>query len=932
MLFFYLLSTGAFADSFIWLEGEDATSHDFLHHSWYGNGVNKHLLSPGLPESIDGDWLVNYNWSDPGPKSASWTIQPEEEGEYALWLRVATPYTKAWVAIDGSDPLDLDIDSNIRERINLVQPTLDHRSLGWVYGGSWDLNLDLHTLTYGLEPHEYWGGELNCGGIDAMVLVNFDWAPSGSEPPDLSGREHAPDEWFSFHPNDPPSDWSDSVAAFPVDAPAGNRGRIHRDGSGFVDEAGESIKLWGINASMPATAELMEQQAEMYANLGINLVRHHTVLGMISGPDGIDPDKMDRYDQWFSLLKNAGVYVQWSIFYPLVIQESDGYPLFDDLNGGSTSGLVTVFPALQDLEWAVLEPLLNHTNPYTGLSYTDDPALAVLEIRNEDSIFFHNPLNPLADGTYSAHAAALQGDWADWLAENYEDDTALATAWGDGMRAGDSLENPSMSIYGAWEMAADGPTMNPIEVERMGDWIAFLAERQRDGYERRIERARSVGFDGVMVSTAWWAGGPAAALANLWTDDAADAIDRHGYYGGGTEMEPWHQLFVGPVSTGSMLTEPGQGVFHKAALQVAGKPMMMSEWTSSPPNRQKLEAVPMFGFYGMGLYGWDASTHFQGGHAWFDGGWPGWGIWGGQTPHHLGQFFAVSRAIHEGHIQEGDPAAVLHFTEDEIATGVDARPTVDPWLAAIGPQTVSFSPGTSEVESVDDYRDGNFIESTTGELSWNTDGYFLIETDRTQGVVGAAGGLTHNLPDVTVELTTEFVSLLFTSLDGLPLGDSGSILITAIARDQQTGSLYSDDGSELLALGGPPLMIEPVQAQLTFSGEAITSVKTLNEYGVPTGTVSDIDGNSVTLDGRWATAWYQVVRPANQDTGSPDEDPPDAGVGDDVSLDADLTPPDKGGCGCSASAFGPGSIPWLLGLLVVARRRAEDRPFSEPSH
>lgn len=108
-------------------------------------------------------------------------------------------------------------------------------------------------------------------------------------------------------------------------------------------------------------------------------------------------------------------------------------------------------------------------------------------------------------------------------------------------------------------------------------------------------------------------------------------------------------------------------------------------------------------------------------------------------------------------------------------------------------------------------------------------------------------------------------------------------------------------------------------------------MKTLNEYGVPTGTVSDFDGNSVTLDGRWATAWYQVVRPANQDTGSPGEEPPDAGVGDDVSLDADLTPPDKGGCGCSASAFGPGSMPWLLGLLVVARRRTEDRPFDEPS-
>ena len=33
--------------------------------------------------------------------------------------------------------------------------------------------------------------------------------------------------------------------------------------------------------------------------------------------------------------------------------------------------------------------LLEHVNPYTGLAYKDDPALAILETHNEDSIFWH---------------------------------------------------------------------------------------------------------------------------------------------------------------------------------------------------------------------------------------------------------------------------------------------------------------------------------------------------------------------------------------------------------------------------------------------------------------------------------------------------------------------------------------------------------------
>lgn len=82
-----------------------------------------------------------------------------------------------------------------------------------------------------------------------------------------------------------------------------------------------------------------------------------------------------------------------------------------------------------------------------------------------------------------------------------------------------------------------------------------------------------------------------------------------------------------------------------------------------------------------------------------------------------------------------------------------------------------------------------------------------------------------------------------------------------------------------------------------------------------------MDGNSVVLDGRWASAWYQVVRPANPDSGSPDEDTEDDNLDEDGSADVDLVAPDKGGCGCSTGAFSPASVPWLLGLMVAACRR-----------
>ena len=72
-----------------------------------------------------------------------------------------------------------------------------------------------------------------------------------------------------------------------------------------------------------------------------------------------------------------------------------------------------------------------------------------------------------------------------------------------------------------------------------------------------------------------------------------------------------------------------------------------------------------------------------------------------------------------------------------------------------------------------------------------------------------------DLPGVTVQVRTPFVSLIFTPLDNQTLRESVRILVTAMARDKQTGTVYSPDGSRLVKAGQPPLLLEPVQATIT---------------------------------------------------------------------------------------------------------------------
>jgi len=113
---------------------------------------------------------------------------------------------------------------------------------------------------------------------------------------------------------------------------------------------------------------------------------------------------------------------------------------------------------------------------------------------------------------------------------------------------------------------------------------------------------------------------------------------------------------------------------------------------------------------------------------------------------------------------------------------------------------------------------------------------------------------------VSVDVSTEFVSLIFTPLDNEALVDSEHILITAMAKDKQTNAQFSADYSELLVLGGSPLMLEPVQATITFGGDAITSARVVDVFGVPTRTDVERSGNTITIDGRYQTYYYEVQR------------------------------------------------------------------------
>ena len=916
------------APAFLWIEGETPARTTFNRHNWYCcTGVRRDLLSPGEPGGRAGDWLAHYA-NDGLVAEAEYRVITSEGGPYTLWVRTSDFTVRMWYRVDNGARVAIDTEGDRREHLRLLAPDMiDIRFIAWIRAGAVDLLPGQHRLTFGLEGHPArQGGREVHGGIDALCLVNFPWTPTGALKPDLDPPRPGPADWYPLIPSDDRfSAESITDVGGLLHKPAGMHGPVRRvaDRLSFAD--GTPAKFWGVTASMSTTPEVQARQARYYAKHGINLVRLHPVQSVVgvletdpqSGRRRLNPERLDRLDRWFATLKEHGIYMAWSPFYPHVITPADGYPtdLYAELadanawnlppgtTGKSSSGYVNFMPQLQSAEWAWLEPLLEHTNPYTGFRYADDPALAILEVHNEDSVFWHYPLNALESGRDGSraiprHQAELRRLWSVWLRGRYASDAALLAAWGppgQGSRSGDSLGNPGMPIYGAWEMAADGPSRNNAEKQRLGDFIRFLAETQRAYFARRGQEVRGVGFAGVTVSTAWQAGGPAATLANVWTDDALDMIDRHRYFGGHAEAgQSPHRIVAGAVRNETHLAQPATGILGAGFEQVEDKPFMLSEWTQSPPNQWKAEIAPLFAFYGMGLNGWDASTHFHASLPRMGGGWPDdMNSYVTETPHFIGQFPALARAIYRGDIAEGAPAAGRRLEVGDIFRGVDAITAHTPsggWgsagpgdlvtppeALAMGRVTVKTADGLARSTRADwdalwDRAEGT-VRSTTGELGWDFRTRIVtVASPRTQAVIGFAGGRTFDLPGVRADVTTPFVSLIFTSLDDRPIAQSAHILITALARDRQTGASYSADGSRLEEVGGPPLLLEPVQARITFKGAAITSARAVDIDGVPRAVEVERSGNTIAIDGRYATYYYEVRRevvPANPSSAPP---------------------------------------------------------------
>lgn len=650
--------------------------------------------------------------------------------------------------------------------------------------------------------------------------------------------------WFAF--DAPRDDFGPSAldcSRF-IEAPAGKHGFLRVDGERFVFEDGAPAHFFGAQLARIYDRETAEYVVKRLRKQGINIVRYHGMIG-VTDPDGdrvldYSEERFDGLDYMIHRLGQEGIYVILDVDYYLRVKPGDGIPGLPD--GGKTQFLTFFNEPIIRLKRQRMKDIFTHLSRHNGKRYCDDPTIALIEICNEDSLFWYG-----VESLDEPFRGALEDLFKDWLRERYGDEEGLRAAWTVDAKtplADDEglADDARMAIMAISEFREENLREHPEKSVRVQDQMRFLFDLERTYFTETRDFLREIGIKVPICGTNWQGGGFTTRV-HMKGQAELDYVDRHGYWDHpqGEGNLKWriatcrfHNLPMvkAIIADAGEHQELGIGnlVLHKAWERVLGKPVTITEWNTCLPNEYSLEGTGLMAVYGL-LQGWEAPMQF----GYFS---PGWSEKLGPgsfdmlaNPPQLLQFPAVATMWHRRDVREGELVGEALYGPDDLFEPVGDRKPL-PWPAAwVGKVGYCFAQESREPVAADISAcwDAQSLtaRSMTGELCWNAaDGVVTIDTPGTQGAIGFLSVRAIELGSVTLTSSTPFGALYVTSLeDDRPIAESRRLLVTAVGPARNTGMEYEATeeksryyGTPLYRLsneGDGPILLRAIVGELT---------------------------------------------------------------------------------------------------------------------
>ncbi len=710
------------------------------------------------------------------------------------------------------------------------------------------------------------------------------------------------------------------------------KGQPKQVAAGFEVD-GKPFKIWGTNVcsggpSPPKT--LAVAQARKYAKYGVNCVRLHKFSNHINSKDDsgwFDEEALDNFDYFTAQLKKQGIYYGLDPFFyhrpspyeikMMTIPEEEIYEYKTDKKTGEkkrsrtkkTYAVINLSHELQEIRMKWMKALLEHVNPYTGVAYKDEPAIAFVEFQNEDGIFWYSCM-PAMFG-FPTYGKRFCGRFSDWLKKKYGSHEELVKAWGkeeiSRIEKDENGEEKEIAYYfytkklfpgeaehldkrnifsipNPWFYTPFGLNDQKTKLnihERLIDNVNFLLHEQRDFYARFKKTVRDAGYKGPLIGSCWQGAEGITHFANLFTDYEVGFIDRHNYSGGG--YKGWW-VAASTVNTASNVGSIGGGSLNSGLQQVANSPFSLSEWTVAFPCQWRADSPSIIAAYGLGLLDWDASYQFASDNG---GNWSSTTTqskWDINLPDNMGQYPAIARMVYRADIRPGEVVSLRKICMSDMMktgeVGFEEKVTIEGQLGdyknfggfvpqeslAVGQCLVEYVDTPQESSTCDPkkYLKNGAYQATNGQLRWfpldDGKGYILINSKGTKAVLGFSPRKPHKLDDVTIDMNSYYGSLFVTSLQqDRDLSNAQTALIQAIGRTRNTGMTFDRLGRNMKSLGDAPILLEPIHCTIRFN-RPVKQVNILDHDGCRTGETVPVNANSVVINtAMLKSPYFEVV-------------------------------------------------------------------------
>lgn len=670
---------------------------------------------------------------------------------------------------------------------------------------------------------------------------------------------------------------------------AGETGFVRVDGQGgFLRGDGQPIRFWAVNSDLAFREPVVTRplwgpplddlghHARFLAKRGVNMVRLHRQIAPdpASQPDAAltDIHLAEREAIWRTVaaLREQGIYTVLSPYWAVPMKFAQRWGM-DGGHEQSALGLLFFDERLQAAYREWLRQLLTEPNPHTGLPLAQDPALAIFQLQNEDSLLFWT-----VDAIRGPQREALERRFADFVREKYGSLLKAQIAWGAHGLQDDRPMSGRLSLRPLWELTQ---APKPEAARRLADQTEFYARTMHAFNRRTVDYLRQELGLKALINAGNWKTASAQRLGDVerWTYLPGE-VDAVNHYFSGVHQGPHEGWAIVPgdrFSDDSTLRSPQRLPVNLR--QTRGRPIMVTESAWVPPIGHGAEGPFLVAAYtsltGVAGYHWFATSQ----EAWAtprsaNGYLPSLTKWTFATPETLGSFPAAALAYRRGDIRRGDvvllderslpslwqrdPVSLPEQpgfdpnrdSADRQIAATTASGTVPPEAYLVGPVQVTLGAGTARTRSTHfpAWIEAGRVRANTGELVLDPRrGVATIDTPNTQGVAAHfSEAPAHQLSVLGLRSGNDFGALMAVSLDDRPLAQSKRVLLQYATRSRPTG--WRDQpatltlpggaqrpGREVVSIGQPPWRVEQPLLQVSLRNTALRRATALDMNGLP---------------------------------------------------------------------------------------------------